>query len=204
MARDERGFIIIEAMVTLLIMGVALFVLGMLVNSTQRNEVRTSQRNQSSMDLVEAEVRRVRSTASWNNVTLTSIPTSLRGSACDTLPKSTQTQVDTREWCSHQSSFDSAFDANVPVNAANGLAPVATGSIGDSDYDIYRYIHCVSVDVAANGDPVAATSSAACPLKRVRIVVETREQGLARRLPPDGLAYREFVMSSTLFGTPVS
>jgi hypothetical protein len=63
---------------------------------------------------------------------------------------------------------------------------------------VYRDVTCVN----ANG--TAASASAACPLKRVRIVVEASEQGLARRLPPDGLAYRDLVLSQTLYQTPVT
>lgn len=183
MRRDEQGFIIFDAMIAMLIMGVALLVLGLLISSNQRNQVRSVQRNQSTLDLVEREVQTVRRLG-WSAVTLQGEP------AC------AAPTGQNKQWCLHRGKVPGgqAF----PGAASGGVLAIGSSNIGKSDYDVYRYVYCLN----ANGS--AAAASVNCPVKRVRIVVEAKGQGLARRLPPDGIAYRDLVMTQTLYKTPVN
>lgn len=190
MKRGQDGFIIVEALVTMLIMGVALLSLSLLVNATQRNEVRASQRNQTSLDLVEREVAGVRRLA-WSQVALTQAP-GASSTSCDSAIDSGAPT----EWNSHRKT--GAITSQAPLTGGS-LAATACQQIGRSSYDVYRYVYCV----AADGN-VAAAQAAACPIKRVRIVVESSGAGLARRLPPDGIAYRDLVMTQALYRTPLA
>ncbi len=186
MRREEEGFVIIDAMIAMLIMGVALLVLGLLINSTQRNQVRSTQRNQATLDLVEREVSAVRSKG-WADVSIQSQPS---GSCLSV-------SGDTKEWCSHRGRLD-PLQSNPGSGGASALTAISTATIGRSTYDVYRYVYCL------NASGAASSPSLDCPAKRVRIVVEAQGNGLARRLPPDGIAYRDLVMTQTLYQTPVS